>query len=562
MMKALAAVVLALLLTAGLQTAGLADKRGLVHDEAIALLAATCHQGEFQRAIARKQPPFGTWVPAARWQRFVEVEKRGCLGRIAGDLAREDIHPPLFFWMLHGWLLLVGTSATAAPALNILLGAVTGLAVFGLARRVFADPRPAALVAAVWALSPAALLVYADGRQYALLALLAVLLTWQALRFADPDRDRPWRDGALLAVVTAAGLLTQFQFGLIAAAGGLLLAVRLRRRPRRLVGAFGALAAGGIGFVALHPRFAGSLVRAGAQSPPFDPAWVDHRVERAVAALGGFLGPPRLLADPVSVAACGALVLATGWVLLRRRRADEPADGVAMVALFAGLAVAAVGLYLAFLTPLPAVDAKHVSFLWPFAAFVPVVLLRGRRAAVPVAAALLVGLTVLSVTAVLGLYRDRPADPAVAGAPRTVIDNVARGVLLPAVWPLRQDARVFAADQGFLLARPDRWTAALRPGDVVLSDLPVGDPRTGNDPRSGARVVALVRRRFRLSEAPAPPLVFGVPRRLVAANGGCRGGSGRYRTSKRPCSSTVRSAAGATSRRASGMGSPLSTDSP
>ena len=133
---AIALLVLAVIAGVGLRAAATAPKESFTHDEAISYIAATCHQGEYQEITFAGRGPYGRWVPAYEWQRLLQPEDRGCLGRIAADLARYDIHPPLYFWLLHGWALLFGVGVWTGTSLNIALAALGTLALFGLARRV------------------------------------------------------------------------------------------------------------------------------------------------------------------------------------------------------------------------------------------------------------------------------------------------------------------------------------------------------------------------------------------------------------------------------------------
>ncbi|MBN2303056.1 MAG: hypothetical protein JXQ72_01175, partial [Anaerolineae bacterium] len=210
----------------------IADRAALEHDEAISILAAAGHQGDYARVLAGRDgpdSPYGRWVPARDWQRFMEPDEALIFGRIGADLGRYDIHPPLYFWLLHLWSLLVGAGFHAGPLLNVLFDAGTAWGVWKLASPLDRQARldsgkspslqrgegdlggeanrihelPLCRLAAVvlWALSPVALRTTIPARQYALFTLLAV---WYALAiraaFTSPspahrfDRklDRVW----------------------------------------------------------------------------------------------------------------------------------------------------------------------------------------------------------------------------------------------------------------------------------------------------------------------------------------------------------------------------------
>jgi hypothetical protein len=100
---ALCLLAIAILCGAGARAAAADDKQVLTHDESISFLAATCHQGAYDRMLASGTPPLGQWVPAASWQRFLRVDQRFCFRTISRDLSTTDIHPPAYFWLLHAW---------------------------------------------------------------------------------------------------------------------------------------------------------------------------------------------------------------------------------------------------------------------------------------------------------------------------------------------------------------------------------------------------------------------------------------------------------------------------
>jgi hypothetical protein len=512
---ALAVLACALLLATGVRVAAGAEKRVLTHDESISYLAAACHQGDYARLTVRTESPYGRWVPASEWKALLRPDRPLCLRQIGRDLAREDIHPPLYFWLLHGWALVFGVGLWTGVALNIALAALTGIALFALARRVLGDPLEGALVAAVWSLSPAAIRVFAEARQYELLALLAVLFVWQCLRFADPPTRSERRDAALLAAAAAAGALTHFLFALVAVAGAGLLVARLWRADRALLAwGIASIAAGYAAFSLLHPEFARSLERGGGQgaAPALDRLF--GRLELTVDTLAELVLPPVLAHEPLAAAACAALAAMTALVLVRGLRTPAGAEvtragrtrfrAVAMPLVFVGLAGAHIVLFLSFVTPGGAMAFKHLSAVWPFAAFVPVLALEAlfRRARAPTAAAGGVALAAAGAIAVLGHLPRSETPPALERARGVVLDNVARGVLPRVVWRLPDEARVFAADQRHLLEHPTAWLPELARGDLYVTGLPPSDPRYGNSAERGRRVAAAIARRHRLEPVP------------------------------------------------------------
>ena len=173
--------------------------------------------------------------------------------------------------------------------LNTVIAAATTVALFGLARHVLRDSLEAAIVAGIWALSPAVVETASHARQYDLLALCTVGFVWQVLRCAEVERPIEKRELIALALLTTAGALTHFHFPLIVSACGLLLVVRLVRRHRkRLLVSCLAIGAGCALFLALHPHFYQSVVRARRQAQVFRASDIVPRLEKTATCYASF----------------------------------------------------------------------------------------------------------------------------------------------------------------------------------------------------------------------------------------------------------------------------------
>jgi uncharacterized membrane protein len=127
-----------------------------------------------------------------------------------------DVHPPLFFWLLWGWIRMVGQSEFAIRSLSAALGVLTVVLAGALARRV-AGPRAGLLALAIVAVARFEVWWSMELRMYmlagvcVLAATFAVLAWLEAVGLAGRDRDgpaRPPRTGSsprwLIAYVIAA----------------------------------------------------------------------------------------------------------------------------------------------------------------------------------------------------------------------------------------------------------------------------------------------------------------------------------------------------------------------
>jgi mannosyltransferase len=136
------------------------------------------------------------------------------LSTITRDAA-HDIHPPLYYYLLHFWVGLFGNSEAALRSLSALAGTALVLATYLLGRKLF--PRPTAMIAAfLAALSPFQIYYSQETRMYILVSLWAALAilffvhgikTWLE---AGPGRSRGVVFLGLYVCFTTAALYTHY----------------------------------------------------------------------------------------------------------------------------------------------------------------------------------------------------------------------------------------------------------------------------------------------------------------------------------------------------------------
>lgn len=101
------------------------------------------------------------------------------LGEIAGRTAL-DIHPPLYYWLLHAWMQLFGESEIAVRSLSVVASVLLVAVVYRIGTRLF-NTRVGLLTAFIAAVSPLQIYYAQETRMYALLALLGALTVWATI---------------------------------------------------------------------------------------------------------------------------------------------------------------------------------------------------------------------------------------------------------------------------------------------------------------------------------------------------------------------------------------------
>src|SRR5690606_8449850 len=161
----------------------------------------------------------------------------GTLTPVEGGAA--DVHPLLYYELLHLWMRTFGASVAAVRLLSVALGVLTVVAVYVLARDWF-GARTGLAAALITAVAPFHVQYSQETRMYALLALALALTTWLYWRAWTLDRWVYWAAFAFLAAVS---MYTQQLAAFYLAALGLL---PLILREWRLLGR--TIVAAGVAF--------------------------------------------------------------------------------------------------------------------------------------------------------------------------------------------------------------------------------------------------------------------------------------------------------------------------
>lgn len=422
-------------------------------DEGISYLMSTCHGLEFADALGSGATDLDRFVPAKRWQRLIESDGRFCPGTVSHDLSEADVHPPLYFWLLHVWTLAFGRSTAAGTALNLLLFGVGFGLLFQLARRTLASRWDALGVCALFATSLPAVQSSFEFRPYGLLGTVTIgyaLALSECCRGARPSK----RAYAWLACALIAGLLSHYLFAFVVLASGILALLRLGRSHPRRLGVLAGVVVAAIAIACLIFPFHRQLGRRGeADAAVFG----EHPDDGAsIAAIERALEQP-LLADRWQ---WGAAVLAgaVGLWVSSRRSLPRPRivpwhRGWQMLPLCAAVAVACVlPRWLAW-SPPHAVGAKYMAAAFGLLPFVLVFALRvlGRARG----AALLALCVAYALPALANGYshRDNLALQGRVLRDRRVVTHSLNRLFVPRLLAeLRPDSELLVSDPDTLLA--------------------------------------------------------------------------------------------------------------
>jgi uncharacterized membrane protein len=115
--------------------------------------------------------------------------------------AAADVHPLLYYTLLHGWMQLAGQSLLAVRMLSVLLGVLMVAVVYQVATMLF-EARVGLAAAVLTAVSPFAVYYAQETRMYALLGLASAWAVWAFVRGWQNGRWQAWTQFAVFGALT------------------------------------------------------------------------------------------------------------------------------------------------------------------------------------------------------------------------------------------------------------------------------------------------------------------------------------------------------------------------
>ncbi|MGB3533178.1 MAG: glycosyltransferase family 39 protein [Microcoleaceae cyanobacterium] len=151
-------------------------------------------------------------IPARQLQQYQGIKPDSTVADTIYSLAVENPqHPPLYFLLARGWMLMCGSSITASRSLSMLLSLLSLPLMYLLAKILFNCHVTALLATTLLSISPVDLLFAQTARQYSLLTVLILASSYVLLQAIHSRNQLFW---GLYIVSSILGLYTHLVFGL------------------------------------------------------------------------------------------------------------------------------------------------------------------------------------------------------------------------------------------------------------------------------------------------------------------------------------------------------------
>ena len=451
-------LIIAILLSSILMIFGVYTKCELEHDESISYLASSGHQKEY--STIKNSHLYGKVVSVNQWKKYLKVEKPFCFNKISHDLSHYDIHPPLYFWLLHIWTLIFGIKLWTGPILNILLSLATLIILFKFSKALLKNPFQAALVSLMWAISPSVIVIPLVARPYNLLALISTLYIWQYYKCLMVPGKTSVKNLIILVLYIILGTLTHYYFLIILFGSWLaayltIINIDTIKKIKFNV----SLLLGLLAVVLIHPQFYLSFIRQQSQKLPADISNLPDRILNIILAVLNFFikverGTKQYL---LTLLLIGLLILfALLYVLLKNKKTNSsmtfnnlnPEFNFIFYFLFITFS-ASILLYVTFQIHQNAIGPRYLCMVWPFLALISVLIFNDFNKHKIKLIFIYIIISLSSIGTLHQRYiqffehKSYALNKNMHLSNLIVIDNIKRGVLLPIIHTIPNNKNVF-----------------------------------------------------------------------------------------------------------------------
>lgn len=341
------------------------------HDATFSRLQVAGKAIEFFNNAQKNGPLYGRWVQVKQWQDLWSIDRPFCFNQITKGLVETDMHPPLYFWILHVHALIFGNTEVSGVILNIIFDLLSAVLIFKLCNSYVMSVSTSYSAVFLWTCSFAVIFTATLTKQYSFLALLTLIHVYFA---SLADRQQKVRAFPLLGLFFSAlaGMLTYYSFFFIPFVCGIYLFWKYRRdKLVWMIPATYLVAAGA--FFLIYPEFLIQYQKIQGRSCGLDSFLTDLSIRGILSFY--FLLPTQLddflrLNPKLLYLGYGSIVIVLGVLFYVRRQLLSRCRRIyhqIPLPLFVGLftTICIVGLYFLGLG-LRRIGGQYMIMAWPF----------------------------------------------------------------------------------------------------------------------------------------------------------------------------------------------------
>ena len=178
--------------------------------------------------------PQNQWMDSTWFDDYMGAAKEHCFDyRIPFHNQVTDVHPPLFYLLLHTASSFVPDqfSMTAGLMVNLIFFIMSAIVLYFLGKDVFQNPVCGLLIALLYGISYGGLNTLVYIRMYMLMTTMALLHLWVYLKYFE-QKSVPVKGYMLLVLTMLGGMLSQYYFLFIAFALGVWYTIKFLAEKR------------------------------------------------------------------------------------------------------------------------------------------------------------------------------------------------------------------------------------------------------------------------------------------------------------------------------------------
>lgn len=468
------------------------------HDDAVSYLAATGHQGLYETDI-----PVGQWVPAIKWKAYWTPSEFWNFKQIGYDLAFHDIHPPLYFWLLHIWLFIIGMDISSAALLNIIFLVLSVVFIYYSCIELRSDSRTAITASLLWFLSGSTLSVEVLVRQYCLLGLTVAFFLYSVLRFLNKESIKT---NICLFVSIVFGLLTHYYFILVFFALIFIFIIILIKEKKfsqlkqMIISSVSAI----LFSLIIHPHFYNSFIIQQNQRTAISLATLIFRLKNVINVLCEFFIPIYFVQNFVIIIVILLSIIASIMMFfwLKKKRAILSQQFISLnwlpIASALTISLMVFGLYIFNFAPVYAMTARYIMILSPIyfvllSQILNLIYVTKRKPALILFICLCVSQTIYGSSTVYQYVSKAKKQYKTERILKEdeipiIIDTLARGVIPAIIWHINDKTQIYAAYQKDILKEFPDISSRNNTYLIYISHLRYGK-KTGNNKENRKTII-------------------------------------------------------------------------
>ncbi|MBN2536275.1 MAG: glycosyltransferase family 39 protein [Spirochaetales bacterium] len=462
---------------------GILLKTEIIHDEVIAFISATGNQEAYHEVVKNKTPPYGKVVLVSEWKKLWTQQCMFCFKKIQSDLVDYDLHPPLYFWLLHLLISVFGVHGWTGLILNFFIELLTAIILYRFTFQLLNSREKAFISIIIWGFLPSTIDTFMTTRQYSLFIFFSLLLIYSIYLFMRNEKNSIW-NYFISGFSICMGMLTFYYFVFIIAGCGIWILLKCRKDKRKkIVQSIVILLCSLFCFYIIHPECFKHLEKI---SQIREGNWGLKEFFFRLGAIGVFFSPHRFLLgirNKTSIMFILSLlflilfVTFISLIVIKRKSLmaylnKTGSEKKYLIFILLWIFLYNILLYISFITPEHAMTGRYLSIINPLIALL-IVMFVSKKKVLNLIFIIVISTGIISILAesFFGMYlKGFKVDYYKKNTHFIILDNIERGYLPRFLWYMPENIFLIAATEEELINSFSYWQQYIDSHSLFLSN--------------------------------------------------------------------------------------------